>query len=147
MRDLDFHENLVRRERLKTGSDRSFGLFFAVFCLIVSVSTLWKGDGQVNALVIGSSSCSMAFLTLALLRPGLLAPANRLWMRFGRLLSRVVNPVVLAVAFVSAVMPTGWFVRLFVKDPLNLRIDPKARSYWIKRRPPGPTPESSLRQF
>ena len=71
MRDLDFHENLVRRERLKTGSDRSFGLFFAVFCLIVSVSTLWKGDGQVNALVIGSSSCSMAFLTLALLRPGL----------------------------------------------------------------------------
>jgi hypothetical protein len=33
------------------------------------------------------------------------------------------------------------------KDPLQLRRDSDAASYWIHRTPPGPTPESMKNQF
>jgi hypothetical protein len=38
-------------------------------------------------------------------------------------------------------------MRLFGKDPLRLRFDPAAGSYWIKRDPPGPTADSLNNQF
>ena len=38
-------------------------------------------------------------------------------------------------------------MRLAGKDPLRLRREPDAPSYWIVRDPPGPTPESMSDQF
>jgi hypothetical protein len=38
-------------------------------------------------------------------------------------------------------------MRLFGQDPLRLRMDPKAQSYWIPRIPPGPSPESMKQLF
>jgi hypothetical protein len=38
-------------------------------------------------------------------------------------------------------------MRLFGKDPLRLKFDSSAESYWIKRDPPGPAPESMHQQF
>jgi hypothetical protein len=38
-------------------------------------------------------------------------------------------------------------MRMLGKDPLRLRRDPDAASYWIHRTPPGPTPESMKNQF
>ena len=32
-------------------------------------------------------------------------------------------------------------------DKPFLKFDPNAKSYWIERRPPGPTPETMRRQF
>jgi len=37
--------------------------------------------------------------------------------------------------------------RLLKKDPLRLRADPGAPTYWIVRQPPGPPPESMPNQF
>jgi len=44
-------------------------------------------------------------------------------------------------------MPTGLIMRLFGKDPLRLRFDAEAKSYWIQREPPGPEPDSMRNQF
>jgi hypothetical protein len=44
-------------------------------------------------------------------------------------------------------LPTGIILRLLGKDPLRLRMDPTAESYWIKRDPPGPASESLNNQF
>jgi hypothetical protein len=38
-------------------------------------------------------------------------------------------------------------MRLFGKDPLRLKRDPAAATYWIERTPPGPKPESLGDQF
>lgn len=119
-------------------SDRSFGLVFTTFFLVVALLPLLHGhDMRLWALGLAG-----AFLILALATPKMLAPLNRLWARFGMLLHRIVSPVALGVLFYGVVTPTGLLMRLFGKDTLHLRLDKSAKSYWIKRRPPGPTPES-----
>jgi hypothetical protein len=38
-------------------------------------------------------------------------------------------------------------VRALGKDPLRLRREPAAASYWIRREPPGPEPDTMKQQF
>lgn len=124
-------------------SDRSFGLVFTAFFAVVATLPLWEGGALRNwALIVAG-----LFLAASLGAPRLLAPLNRLWMKAGRLLGRITSPIALGIVFFGAVMPTGLLMRLFGKDPLRLRADPQARSYWIGRAPPGPAPESLKNQF
>jgi hypothetical protein len=41
----------------------------------------------------------------------------------------------------------GILMRVMGKDPLRLKKDDKAESYWIPREPPGPPPGSMTNQF
>jgi hypothetical protein len=124
-------------------SNRAFGLVFFAFFLIVAAWPLFTGRPP----RIWALAASGAFLLLSLLVPAWLAPANRLWMRFGALLHGIVSPVVLAVMFYGVVLPTGLVMRALGKDALRLRFDRTARSYWIKREPAGPRPDSFRDQF
>ncbi|MBT3401824.1 MAG: hypothetical protein HN420_17765, partial [Rhodospirillaceae bacterium] len=90
---------------------------------------------------------AIAFLAIAFLRPGLLAPLNRLWTRFGLLLHRIVNPIVMGFLFYLTVTPMALIMRALGKDLLRLKRDPEAKSYWIERTPPGPAPDTMSNQF
>jgi len=68
-------------------------------------------------------------------------------MKLGDILHRIASPIALAILFYGVVTPTGLLMRLFGKDPLRLRFDREAKSYWIAREPPGPAPESLKDQF
>jgi len=139
----DLHERLRRRDEIKGSSDRAFGFVFAaVFALIGLWPLLGGGGARLWTLVVAA-----VFLGAAVARPRVLAPLNRLWMRLGLLLHRVVNPLILGLLFFLTVTPMGVAVRLFGRDLLRLRWDPEAPSYWIERRPPGPAPETMKHQF
>ena len=94
-----------------------------------------------------TSGIAALCLAAALFYPAILRPFNRLWLKFGLLLHKVVTPVVMAVVFFGTVLPTGLILRALGKDPLRLKRRPKANSYWIERCPPGPTAESMKDQF
>ena len=138
-----FHEDLGRKEEIKGSSDRSFGLVFTVVFALVGLWPVFFG----NAARPWALGIAAVFLIVALARPALLAPLNTLWLKFGLLLSRVVNPIVIGLLFYSTVTPIGLVMRLLGKDPLRLRFEPAATSYWIERDPPGPPPESMKNQF
>jgi hypothetical protein len=87
------------------------------------------------------------FFVFACLWPAVLRPLNWVWLEFGLLLHKVVNPIVMALVFFGAGLPTGIIMRALGKDPLRLKRQPDANSYWIERRPPGPAPESMKDQF
>jgi hypothetical protein len=87
------------------------------------------------------------FLILTLAAPKVLTPLNRLWLAFGMLLGRVISPSMLFIVYLIAVVPTGLLMRLFGKDPLHRRFDPKATSYWVHRVPPGKPDATMSRQF
>ena len=138
------HEHTPRHtSQIQSSSDRSFGFVFAAVFLIVALYPLLHAAGiRIWAVVI-----SGLFLLLAALVPQVPAPANRLWTKFGLLLHNIVSPLALGILFFLVVTPTGLLMRLFGKDPLRLRFDPAADSYWIKRDPPGPAADSLKNQF
>ena len=138
-----FHEDLRRCDTVDVGSDRSFGIVFAVvFAVIGFFPLVGDGEARIWALVLAGG-----ILLAAVAAPGFLHPANRLWFRFGRLLHRIVTPLILGFIFFSTVTPTGWLMRLFGNDPMNLRFEPETPSYWIRRDPPGPAPDTMKNQF
>lgn len=136
-------ESHDREEIIEGSSDRVFGLVFAAFFSIMACLPLFSG-GELRtwALVAGG-----IFLSLALLAPSTLTRLNRAWMRFGLLLGKIVSPIALGVLFLIVITPIGWALRLIGKDPLLLKPDPAATSYWITRNPPGPDPKTMHRQF
>jgi Saxitoxin biosynthesis operon protein SxtJ len=137
------HENLRREETVKLGSDRSFGIVFAVFCALVALLHGWLGKGT----FWGWLGAAALFAGFSLFYSRALRPLNVLWFKFGLLLHQVVSPVILGVLFFAVFVPIGWCMRLAGKRPLSLEYDAAARSYWIARTPPAPPPGSFDRQF
>jgi hypothetical protein len=139
----DHHEFGARTASAEISSDRSFGLVFAGFFALVASYNWWHG-GRAWPLyfVLGA-----AFLVVALVAPHSLAPLNRLWSKLGLLIGMIVSPVVLGLLFFLVVTPVGFLMRLTGKDPLRLRADSGADSYWIVRQPPGPAGDSMSDQF
>jgi hypothetical protein len=137
------HEDFSRARHVKAASNRAFGGVFAAVFLIVA----WWPVAFGGALRWWSLIVSALVLLVTIAAPALLAVPNRLWLRFGLLLNRIISPVVLAVLFYAVITPAGVMMRVFRRDPLRLRRDGAAQSYWIKRDPPGPEPASMSNQF
>ena len=139
------HEDFTRQEEICASSDRSFGLVMAACFGIVGLFPLLHAP--VSAIRWWALAIAAAFLALALLRTAPLRPLNRWWLKLGLLLSKVVSPIVLMLLFYATVTPIGLLMRAAGKDPMRLRRDSGAASYWIPREPPGPAPESMNSQF
>ncbi len=138
------HENLEREDKEVPSSDRSFGFVFCGFFVIIGLLPLLFGSLNIRWWSLG---LALVFAVLALAAPSVLHPLNRLWLAFGRLLHKVVSPVMMGFLFYVTVAPMGIVMRLLGKDPLRLNFDRSASSYWIVRRPPGPPPETMRDQF
>ena len=122
---VDFSQHQID----KVGSERNFGLVFAVVFALVGLWPILGGNGmRIWALAVAA-----VFALLAFVRPSVLRPLNLAWFRFGLLLGRIVSPVVMALIFFVAVTPTALVMRMFGKDVLQLRFDREAKSYWIGR--------------
>ena len=102
MTQPSFHENLSPTDNVKSGSDRSFGIVFAVVFEIIGLLSLWNvEDIRVSALIIVGM-----FLGTGLIFPKNLSSLNRIWFQFSLLLHEVVGPVVMGLIFFVTVKPT-----------------------------------------
>jgi len=136
----NFHESFAS-DAVKPPSERATGLVFAAVAAIVAL--VWRNDPSVlwSALAVAAS-----LGLVSLLVPRLLKPLNLLWFRFGLLLHRIVNPVVMFALFVFVFVPAGALMRLWY-DPLRRRRQPEAPTYWIDRKPRTAAETSMTNQF
>ena len=137
------HEDLSRTQQVKASSNRAFGWVFVMVFLVIALWPLVHG----GALRWGALMASALVALVTVAAPALLTVPNRLWQRFGLLLHRVISPIALGIMFYVVVTPMGLLMRVFAKDILRLRLDSGAETYWIKREPPGPQPDSMPHQF
>ncbi|MBF0125055.1 MAG: hypothetical protein HQL60_06945 [Magnetococcales bacterium] len=124
-------------------SDRAFGLLFGLLLLAVALWPWWQG----GPLRLWALLTAAALLAISWRYPTWLAPLNRLWLMIGQLLHRIMSPLIMAVIFGCLFVPVGLWRRLLRRDPLRLRIDPQADSYWLGRDPQEFKPESMKYQF
>ena len=111
-------------------SNRSFGILFFIVFLIIG---LWPLLNE-NEIRIWSISLGIIFLVLGLLNSNLLSPLNKLWVKLGEVLGKIIAPIIMFLIFMLVVTPTAILVRLFRKDLLSLKMDKKIKSYWIERK-------------
>ena len=74
-------------------------------------------------------------LFVTIVKADVLLPLNKLWFRFGLLLSTIVSPIVLGVIFFGIFTPIAVLMRMSGRDELRLKFNNKA-SHWISRSPP-----------
>lgn len=126
-----------------SSSERAFGGVFTVFFLVLALLGWRRGwPGPVVYLVFAS-----LMLAVTLTVPAVLAPLNRLWMRFGELMHFLVSPVIAGAIFFLAVTPLALFFRLIGRDAMNRRFDPGAASYWKTRSDFQEAAKGFYRQF
>jgi len=124
-------------------SDQKFGWFFAAVLALSGVYFKWK---LASAWGIPLFMLGLVFAILAGAAPKLLAPLNKLWFQLGIALGRLVNPIVLGVIFFLLITPVAVFMKLVGRDVLHIK-KREISSYWVKREPSGPEPESFKNQF
>ena len=117
-------KNLIN---IKRKDNITFGIFFFVLFLIIGLYPL-KSDGAIR---IWSVLFSLAFLIITIIRPNLFTFLNKLWIKFGILLGRIISPIVMGLVFFFVVTPIGVLVRILKKDVMGLKRG--ASSYWINR--------------
>lgn len=115
---------------IKQGSERNFGIVFSVVFLIFSFYPHFSFE----KVSLWSLIVSAFFFLIAIFRPSMLKSLNFLWFRFGILLGRIISPIVMALVFVFAIIPTGIIIRLMGKDPLQRKFLKNKNSYWIHRK-------------
>jgi hypothetical protein len=101
---------------------------FTVAALIVA--GLWRNSPMVPWVALGVAGM-LALVSLT--APKLLKPLNLVWFRFGLLLHRVVNPLVMFAMFALVFVPGGLIMRLR-HDPLrSRRAKQPGATYWVDR--------------
>ena len=118
----------MKDSNIKIGSNKSFGIVFFIFFSIVSVFPLLKDENiRIWSLII-----AIIFLILGLLNSKILTPLNKIWFKFGILLSSFVSPLVMGIVFFGIVTPTSLIMKVLGKNLLNLKKGNK-KTYWIER--------------
>jgi len=105
----------------------SFGILFLFFFLIIGLYPLISNE----PIRIWSIILSLVFLIITIINPNLFAFVNKLWIKFGILLGKIISPIVMGFVFFFVVTPIGIFVKVLKKDIMGLKRG--ASSYWITR--------------
>ena len=118
----------MNSNKIKLGSNRSFGIVFFIVFLIIAIYPLLNDNSiRLWSLIIG-----IIFLILGIINSKILTPFNILWMKFGLLLGKIVSPIVMGFVFFGVVTPISIIMKLLRKDLLNLKRN-KKETYWLKK--------------
>ena len=116
-------------KKIKISSNKSFGIVFFIFFLIIA---LWPLINDEN-IRLWSLIVSIIFLILGIINSKILTPLNNLWFKFGLFLGKIVSPIVMGIIFFFVVTPTGIIMRFIGKDLLNLKKN-NSNTYWIEKK-------------
>ena len=112
----------------KKNSNRTFGiLFFIVFFTIGIWPILDNADLRWWSIIT-----SLIFLFFGIINSKILTPFNRIWIKIGELLGKVLAPIVMSMIYFLIVTPMAIFLKLLRKDLLKIKFNSE-KSYWIKR--------------
>jgi hypothetical protein len=118
----------MKLKKPKINSNKSFGIVFFIFFLIVSIyPILNEGDIRIWSLIL-----AIIFLILGLINSEILTPLNKLWFKLGIFLGKFVAPIIMGFVFFFVVTPTSLIMKLFKKDILRLKKN-NSKTYWINK--------------
>ena len=110
-------------------NNKGFGLLFFIVFLLIGLWPLIKGDSP----RILFFPIALVFLILGIVNAKILTPLNRLWIKFGEILGKIIAPIVMALVYFVILTPLSVLIRISGKDLLKVKFSNKVNTYWIKR--------------
>ncbi len=104
-----------------------FGILFFIFFLIIGLYPLISNE----PIRIWSIIVSSVFLIITIIKPNLFIFLNKLWIKFGISLGKIISPIVMGLVFFFVVTPIGILLKILKKDIMGSKRG--ASSYWIIR--------------
>jgi len=113
----------------KLPSNKKFGYFFTSIFALVSV---YFFIGSILGWSILFAFTGVILFVITFVKADLLLPLNKLWMRFGLLLGKIISPLVFGMIFFLIFAPVAFLMRMSRRDELRLKFKNKT-SHWILR--------------
>jgi hypothetical protein len=111
---------------------RKAGLVVLVGFALLAVLSRWRGHPTAS-LVFAAAGAGLGVPMLA----GVV-PVYKAWMGVAHVLGKINTTIILSVLFFLIITPLGLVFRLLGRDPLALKLDRAAATYWTpKARPAG----------
>ena len=114
----------------KLPSNHKFGFFFSTIFLLASLYSYYI-DSEIMFYILGAI-CGI-FLIITIINAKVLLPLNKLWMKFGILLSIIVSPIIMGIIFFGIFTPVSIIMKLLGRDELRLRFK-KKKTHMINRK-------------
>ena len=112
---------------IKTKNNFTFGILFFIFFFIIGIYPyIYK-----EPIRTWSVNVSLVFLIITIIKPNSFTFLNKLWIKFGILLGKIISPIIMGLVFFLVVTPVGIFVKILKKDVMGLKGEKS--SYWINR--------------
>jgi len=132
---------------------RIFGMVLGTLFMFIWVVRVWiRGEVIADSFTVHPVVSTLGCLGLTLFVLGLLIPAALKYpyipfFYLGRTVAWLNTVLLLFLSYVLVIVPTGLFLKVFKKDPMNRKLDPDAASYWSPREDRKKKSIISERQF
>lgn len=104
-------------------TNKNFGITIGIIFIIIFFLTKTKFFLFLGLIIFVLGLFDSKFLTYP----------NICWMKFGLLLSKLLNPIILGFLYVLLFIPIGFLMRLFKKDLLNIKLNDTHDTNWIDK--------------
>jgi len=113
---------------------KDFGwVMFAVLGILIPLFISYRIGWDINTPMLILFAISQFFLIPSIVLPRMMEPIYKAWMLLAILLGLIMTKVIITIVFIFIMTPIGLIRKLFVKDPLNLKADKSATTYWVKK--------------
>ena len=116
--------------KIENKKNRHFGIIFGILFLFFSIWA-FSSNNNIKYLLI---FLSISFFILAILAPNKLNNLKNLWLKFGKILGKIISPIIISLIYFISVLPTGIIMKILQKDLLKFKIDKSKKSYWNDRK-------------
>jgi hypothetical protein len=116
----------MNKNKVKIGSNKSFGFVFTILFTIIGLWPLYNDE------IINTTFIFLAFILflITIIKSDYLSLFNKIWFKFGLLLGGLISPIVMGVIFFLIITPISLILKIIGKDVLNIKKN-NNKSYWI----------------
>ncbi len=119
----------LKFKEIKYPSNKKFGFFFSMFFFMTG-AYFFVNKIHLPAYIF--LCFSFFFILAAFIKPIILQPVNKYWMKFGLMLGIMFNPIFLGILYFGVFTPISIITRLFNRDELKIKFK-KNVTYWLIR--------------
>ena len=112
--------------KVKNPSEKNFGIVFSLIFFIISLYLYFVYDKIYYQLF----ALSIIFLLASVLFSKILIIPNKIWVKFGNILNRIISPIIMFIIYFFVITPIGLMMKILGKDLLNQKINIQKKSYW-----------------